>query len=77
MSDLVVLRAVAEHSTRDDDVRARDGSPVTDDEAAARITALTKDGYLSGPVQYRSESGEWSEIGVKVTEDGRDPLGAE
>ncbi len=78
MSDLVALRAVAEHSRRVMTTsELATALQLTDDEAAARITALTKDGYLSGPVQYRSESGEWSEIGVKVTEDGRDRLGAE
>ncbi len=78
MTDLVALRAVHEYAgavmTTAELAAALD---VLEDEAAARIAALTKDGYISLPMQVRSEDGEWSEIGVKLTPAGRDLLGVE
>ena len=38
------------------------------DEAAARITVLAKDGFVAGPMLYRSVTGAWTEIGVNLTE---------
>ncbi len=78
VADLVALTAVHEHlgvvMTTAELARALG---VKDEEAAARITALTNQGYLSLPIQSRSAEGEWSAIGVRLTARGRDLLGVE
>ena len=55
MTDLIALRAVHEYAgavmTTAELAAALD---VLEDEAAARISALTKDGYISLPMQVRS-----------------------
>ena len=78
VTDVRVLKAVHEH----DGVVMTTAAlavalGVAEDEADARITELTKDGLLSSPTQCRSRGGVWSEIGVKVTENGRGVLEAE
>ena len=78
MTDLIVLQALHDHPgvvMTTAELSAALG--VTEGEAAGRIAALTTGGYLAGPVQVRSARGEWSEIGVKLTERGRDLLGVE
>ena len=78
MTDLVALHAVRNHpgvvmATAELAVALG----VTEDEAAARIAKLTTDGYLTGPMQVRSTSGAWSEIGFKLTVNASDLLEAE
>ncbi len=78
VTDVRVLRAVHEHDGVVMTTAALAAAlGVAEDEAAARITELTNDGLLSPPMQSRSRGGVWSEIGVKVTENGRGVLEAE
>ena len=77
-ADLVALRAVHGHPRRVmTTAELAAALDVAEDEAAARISTLTDEGYVSLPMQVRSTQGEWSGIGVELTEAGRDFLGAE
>ncbi len=78
MTDLVALQAVHDHpGVVMTTVELAAALGVAQEEAEARIATLKDGGYLTGPMQSRSTGGEWSEIGFKLTANGRYVLGVE
>ena len=78
MTDLDALKAIHHHPQRSvTTAELAEALGVPKDEAAARITVLAKDGFVAGPMLYRSVTGAWTEIGVNLTESGRDLVTAQ
>ncbi len=77
MTDLDALKAIHHHPQRSvTTAELAEVLGVAKDEAEARITALAKDGFVAGPMEYRSVTGAVTEIGVNLTETGRDVVTA-